>query len=86
MRTGGRTSVEMKPIKGKEQISVTEAGRKGGTTTRDRHGAKFYEQIGRRGGESTKKKYAHLLSEFGKKGGRPRRPTLDESMGGEGQH
>jgi len=45
----------MKPIKGKEQISVTEAGRKGGTTTRDRHGSKFYEQIGRRGGESTKK-------------------------------
>ncbi len=80
MRTGGGTSVEMKPIKGKEQISVTEAGRKGGTTTRNRHGSKFYEQIGRRGGESTKKKYAHLLSGFGKKGGRPRRPSLKESM------
>ena len=65
----------------KEGITVAEAGRRGGTATRDRHGAEFYRQIGAKGGESTKKLYGHLFSEFGKKGGRPRRPTLNGSLG-----
>jgi general stress protein YciG len=75
----------MEPMKGQGQITVTEAGRKGGTTTRDRHGSKFYQLIGRRGGKSTKKLYVHLLKEFGKRGGRPRRPVLNKHMGEEGQ-
>jgi len=62
-------------------ISVREAGRRGGTITRDRHGVEFYRQIGAKGGESTKKLYAHLFSEFGKKGGRPRRPSLNKPEG-----
>ena len=66
------------------RISVREAGRRGGIATRDRHGIEFYRQIGARGGESTKKLYAHLFSEFGKKGGRPKRPTLSELVGEEG--
>jgi len=65
----------------KEGITVAEAGRRGGTATRDRHGAEFYRQIGAKGGEVTKKRYAHLFSEFGRRGGRPRRPTLDEPTG-----
>ena len=56
-------------------ISVREAGRRGGIATRDRHGIEFYRQIGAKGGESTKKLYAHLFTEFGKKGGRPSRPV-----------
>ena len=64
-------------------ISVREAGRRGGIATRDRHGIEFYRQIGARGGESTKKFYAHLFSEFGKKGGRPKRPTPSELVGEE---
>lgn len=62
-------------------ISVREAGRRGGTATRDRHGIGFYRQIGAKGAEATKKLYAHLFSEFGKRGGRPRRPALEEGMG-----
>ena len=59
------------------QISVREAGRRGGTATRDRHGVEFYRQIGSKGGESTKKLYGHLFGELGKRGGRRKRLTLD---------
>lgn len=65
----------------KEEITVAEAGRRGGIATRDRHGLEFYRQIGARGGEITKRRWRHLFSQFGKKGGRPRRPALDESAG-----
>ena len=68
----------------KEGITVAEAGRRGGTTTRDRHGVEFYREIGARGGETTKRRYGHLFSELGKKGGRPRRPALNESLGEKG--
>jgi hypothetical protein len=65
----------------KEEITVAEAGRRGGTATRDRHGIGFYRRIGAKGGESTKKLYGHLFSELGKRGGRPKRPTLDSAGG-----
>ena len=66
-----------------EEISVKAAGRRGGMTTRERYGSDFYRRIGRMGGERTRALYAELLKEFGKQGGRPRRPTLDEYMGEE---
>jgi general stress protein YciG len=66
-----------------EEISVKMAGKRGGTTTRDRYGSDFYRRIGKMGGERTRELYAELLKEFGKRGGRPRRPTLDEYMGEE---
>jgi len=69
-----------------DEIGIQEAarqlGQRGGATTRDRHGVDFYRQIGARGGETTKKRWCHLFSQFGKKGGRPRRPSL-EDMGEE---
>ncbi len=71
------------------EFSVQEAarqlGRRGGTTTRDRHGVEFYRQIGARGGETTKRRWGHLFGQFGKKGGRPRRPNFSESVGGKDQ-
>lgn len=65
-----------------EDISVRIAGRRGGTTTRDRYGSDFYRRIGKLGGERTRELYAEALKEVGKRGGRPRRPSLDESPGG----
>lgn len=62
----------------KEAITVVEAGRRGGTMTRERHGIEFYRRIGARGGQITKKRWGHLFSQFGKKGGRPRRPSLED--------
>ena len=35
---------------GKGGMSVREAGRKGGEVTARRHGPRFYEEIGRKGG------------------------------------
>ena len=62
-------------------ISVKEAGKRGGIATRDRHGVEFYRQIGARGGEITKRRWGHLFGQFGKKGGRPRRPNLENNVG-----
>lgn len=63
-------------------LSVKEAGAKGGRRTLELHGKRFLRQIGAKGGQRTAELYAELLSEFGKKGGRPKRPTLDGSVGG----
>src|SRR5436305_1625996 len=38
-------------LKKKGAMSVSEAGRKGGQTVRDKYGHAFYEEIGRKGGE-----------------------------------
>lgn len=58
------------------QLSVSEAGRRGGQSTLSHKGREFYREIGRRGGKQTAKLYGHLFSEYGKLGGRPRRPSL----------
>lgn len=57
-------------------LNVKEAGARGGQRTLERHGAAFYRKIGRKGGRRTKKLYGDLIREFGKRGGRPRRPSL----------
>ena len=67
------------------EVTVRQAGQRGGRATLERHGVGFFRKIGTKGGRRTKQLYAKLLRELGKKGGRPRRPTLDESVG-EGDH
>ena len=62
-------------------VSVKEAGRRGGCATLERRGVEFYRQIGRKGGQQTAELYAEVLSEFGKKGGRPKRPHV-QGVGG----
>jgi len=69
----------------KEEITVAEAGRRGGRSTLEHHGAEFFREIGRKGGQRTAQLYIELLSEFGKKGGRPRRPALNDSLGEKGR-
>lgn len=58
------------------QITVREAGARGGRATLESQGVNFFKRIGKKGGERTAVLYRELLSEFGKRGGRPRRPTL----------
>jgi general stress protein YciG len=65
-----------------KQISVQEAGRRGGQATLQNQGVGHFRTIGRRGGKRTAELYRELLSDFGKRGGRPRRPSLTESMEG----
>jgi general stress protein YciG len=65
------------------EISVRQAGQRGGSRTLERHGREFFQAIGRKGGRRTADLYHDLLGEFGKRGGRPRRPSLNEYMGEE---
>jgi len=48
--------------KDRGSMTVAEAGKKGGQVTAERHGPRFYEEIGRKGGQKVKQ-----LNEKGKK-------------------
>lgn len=61
-------------------MTVQEAGRRGGRATFQNRGVRHFRKIGRKGGRHTAELYRELLSDFGKRGGRPRRPSLRESM------
>lgn len=65
----------------KDQLTVAQAGRRGGQSTLEHRGIEFFREIGAKGGRKTAELYHDLLKEFGKKGGRPRRPALDKPVG-----
>jgi general stress protein YciG len=53
------------------EMSVREAGKKGGDTVRNRYGSEFYETIGRKGGEATRERHGATFYEtIGQKGGK----------------
>lgn len=68
-------------IETREGISVKEAGRRGGKSTLEHRGTEFFREIGAKGGKRQKELYSDLLREFGRRGGRPRRPSLEDSTG-----
>ena len=49
----------------KREMSVREAGKKGGDTVRDRYGSTFYEDIGHKGGQKVKKLIAEAKKKLG---------------------
>jgi general stress protein YciG len=52
------------------EMSVREAGKKGGDTVRNRYGSAFYETIGRKGGQATRERHgAGFYESIGQKGG-----------------
>ena len=72
---------------GKGEMTVREAGKRGGEKTAKTHGHEFYEEIGAkggalggpRGGQVTKEKYGHeFYEEIGCKGGRKIRELIEE--------
>jgi len=70
--------MKSKRLDDKDQLTVAQAGRRGGQSTLEHRGVEFFREIGARGGEITKRRWGHLFSQFGKKGGRPRRPSLED--------
>jgi uncharacterized protein len=71
-------------------MSVREAGRKGGKTTRARYGAEFFQEIGAKGGKAVSERYSNEhFREIGRKGGRrvaeliARAKRLDEPGAGQ---
>lgn len=54
----------------RKEMTVAEAGKKGGETVKAKYGKDFYTEIGHKGGEATKKKHGpDFYGEIGKKGG-----------------
>ncbi len=48
---------------GKGEMTVSEAGRRGGETTAKTHGREFYEEIGQKGGEKGGQRVKTLIEE-----------------------
>ena len=64
------------PVK---ELTVQEAGRKGGRTTAKRHGHEFYEKIGKKGGEARKLALGHAgYEELGRKGGQKVKELIEK--------
>ena len=59
-------------------MSVEEAGRRGGIRNSEKFNKQHFINIGRIGGLRTKSLYADKYSQWGKKGGRPRKVNLGE--------
>jgi len=59
-------------------MNVVEAGRKGGLTVLRKLGREFYVGIGQKGQKSMRRKYPNMASVWGKRGGRPKKNSLDD--------
>lgn len=63
----------------KGDMTVREAGHKGGIKVRDQYGREFYAEIGRKGGETVRDEYGHeFYEEIGEKGGQRVRELVQE--------
>ena len=60
---------------------MREAGRKGGLSCLRNRGRGFFAEIGTRGQLEMRRKHPGMAAAWGKRGGRPRKPTLDQIMG-----
>jgi general stress protein YciG len=74
----------------KGEMTVSEAGRRGGEKTSETHGHEFYEEIGKKGGqkggETTAEKYGTpFYEEIGHKGGQRVKELIEEGKKAEGQ-
>ena len=57
-------------------ITIREAGRKGGLALLSKRGKKHFAEIGKKGQEVIKERYPGMASTWGKKGGRPRKSNI----------
>ena len=87
-----RPSAEKNGSPNEGNMSVREAGRKGGKTTRARYGAEFFQEIGAKGGRTVSQRYSNEhFREIGRKGGRrvaeliARAKGMDEGAGSQNE-
>jgi len=62
-------------------LTVAEAGKRGGLRLLQTRGRDHFVVIGRRGQAAMRRKYPNMATEWGKRGGRPRKPNLGAIMG-----
>jgi general stress protein YciG len=58
--------------------NVREAGRSGGLAVLRTRGRDYYSEIGKLGQAAMRQKYPNMASEWGKRGGRPRKNNLND--------
>ena len=63
-------------MKNTGEMTIKDAGRKGGLALLHKRGKKHFAEIGKKGQEMMKKRYPGMASTWGKKGGRPRRNNI----------
>jgi len=66
-------------------ITVAEAGRRGGLAVLRNRGRTFYSEIGKKGQAAMRRKHPGMATEWGRRGGRPRKLTLAQIVGDERQ-
>jgi hypothetical protein len=59
-----------------ENITVNEAGRRGGLSLLNKRGHSHFVEIGKKGQKALRKSYPGMASIWGKKGGRPRKNNI----------
>jgi len=59
-------------------ISVAEAGKKGGLATLRTRGRHYFVSLGRKGQTAMRLKYPGMAAQWGRLGGRPRKPNLEQ--------
>ncbi len=70
----------------KGDMSVRDAGKKGGETRKQQLGHEGYEEIGHKGGEARKRELGHEgYEELGHKGGQRVRQLIEEGKQSEGR-
>jgi hypothetical protein len=57
-------------------MTVNEAGKMGGLSLLQTKGREHFSVIGKKGQEALRKRYPGMASEWGKKGGRPKKNNL----------
>ncbi|MBO9538960.1 hypothetical protein J7643_00025 [bacterium] len=71
---------------GEGEMTVREAGQKGGETVKEKYGPEFYSEIGQKGGEAVKEKYGpEHYSEIGHKGGQRVKDLIEKGEEAEGR-
>jgi uncharacterized protein len=61
------------------EMSVREAGQKGGEAVKNKYGPQFYEEIGRKGGEARAAELGHEgMSDLGHRGGQKVKELIEE--------
>lgn len=68
-------------VSGKEAMTVREAGRRGGLSCLCNRGRDFFVEIGKKGQLEMRRKHPDMARKWGKMGGRPKKPALQEIMG-----
>ena len=62
-----------------QAISVREAGRRGGLAVLATHGREHFSKIGKQGQKVLRDRHPCMASSWGRKGGRPKKPNLDDT-------